>query len=85
MESKVLYEHIQFNVDSFLQVLSDSLVMVSGDSNPPSTCFDVKCLNRLTGLNQIVDVFANSNVIFDWCLVYECEGSCLSANLLASN
>ena len=51
MENKPLFEHIQFNVDFFLQVHPDAFVMLSGGSNPPNTGFDVKRLKRLTGLN----------------------------------
>ena len=67
-ENAELYSHIQCNVDSFLQLHPNALVLVTGDFNPRRTGFDASHVERLVGLSQIIKVAARGYVILDWCL-----------------
>ncbi len=67
-ENAQLYSHIQSNVDSFLQLHPDALVLVTGDFNFRSTGFDANYIKRITGLSQIVKVATRADAILDWCL-----------------
>ena len=67
-ENAQLYSHIQSNVDSFLQLHPDALVLVTGDFNFRSTGFDANYIKRSTGLSQIVKVATRADAILDWCL-----------------
>ena len=67
-ENLELYNHIQHNLDCFLSLHPDTLVIVIGDFNPVSTSFDEKQIKRLTGLSQIINVPTRNNAILDWCL-----------------
>lgn len=63
-----LYSHIQCNVDSFLQLHSDALVLVTGDFNFRSTGLDVNHIKRIVGLSHMIKVATRADAILDWCL-----------------
>ena len=67
-ENAELYTHIQSNVDSFLHLHPNPLVLVTGDFNFRSTGFDANYVKRLVGLSQIIKVATRGDVILDWCL-----------------
>ena len=67
-ENAELYSHIQCNVDSFLQLHPDALILVTGDFNFRSTGLDANHIKRITGLSQIIKVATRADVILDWCL-----------------
>ena len=64
-ENAELYSHIQCNVDSFLQLHPDALILVTGDFNFRST--GANHIKRTTGLSQIIKVATRADAILDWC------------------
>ena len=67
-ENAELYSHIQCNVDSFLQLHPDALVLATGDFNVRSTGLDTNHIKRITGLSRIIKVAPRADAILDWCL-----------------
>ena len=67
-ENKILLEHIQNNVDSFLFKHPDGLVVVCGDFNPLSTGITKQQTNLSTGLVQVIKVLTRDSGTLDWCL-----------------
>ena len=55
-ENAELYSHIQCNVDSFLQLHRDALILVTGDFNFRCMGLDANHIKRITGLSQIIKV-----------------------------
>ena len=67
-ENAELCSHIQCNVDSFLQLHPDAIILITGDFNFRSTGLDANHIKRITGLSQIIKVATRADVIIDWCL-----------------
>ena len=68
-DNELLIEHVNSNVDSFLNKYPDALIVLTGDFNPNSTNISLSTLARGCGLTQLVNVPTRGNNILDWCLV----------------
>ena len=64
-ENAELCSHIQCNVDSFLQLHPDALILVTGDFNFRSAGLDANHIKIITGLSQIIKVATRVDAILD--------------------
>ena len=67
-DNRLLLQHLQSNIDSFLCQHPEGLVVITGDFNPSSTGLSVTDTKRLTGLSQIIRVLTRDSGTLDWCL-----------------